>query len=74
MRIYSVTVPIAGHAIVEVEADSEEEAIEKAIGEVTREHLEGWEPLQQFNRGNVCYCPHPWEAEAEDLGEAEHPQ
>ena len=32
MHVWSVTVPIAGHAIKEVEAATEEEAIEKAVG------------------------------------------
>jgi len=29
------------------------------------EHLETWEALGWFHQGNVCYCPPPWEAEAE---------
>jgi hypothetical protein len=64
---YSVKIPIAGHAFVEVEADSEEEAIEKAIEEATISHVEEWEAIKQFNQGNVCYCPRPWVAEAECL-------
>jgi hypothetical protein len=70
-HVYSVTVPFAGHMVIEVEAESEEAAIEKAIEEVTSEHIEGWEPLEHFNQGNVCYCPQPWEAEAVDCGPAE---
>ena len=63
-RTYGVTLPIAGHAFVEVEAESEEAAIEAALNTVTSKHLESWEALEQFNEGNVCYCPSPWEAEA----------
>ena len=71
MKNWNVTVPVAGHAYVEVQAETEQEAIEKAIGEVEKEHVETWEPLEQFNRGNVCYCPHPWEATATDEGEVD---
>lgn len=68
---YEVTLPIAGHAFLTVEADSEEDAIEKAMEIVTIEMIEQWEPLEQFNTGNVCYCPQPWEAEAVATGEDE---
>jgi len=70
MKTYLVTVPVAGHATIEVEAESEDQAIEKAIDEVNIDHLESWESLRQFNTGNVCYCPQPWEAEAEEQEEA----
>ena len=69
MREYQVTVPIAGHAFITVNADSEEEAKEKAFAEITLDHIEEWEALEQFNRGNVCYCPSPWEIDVEDCGE-----
>jgi hypothetical protein len=65
MAIYNVVIPIAGHAHKAVEADSEDEAIEKAMGEVTIDDIEEWEALRRFNQGNVCYCPSPWEAKAE---------
>jgi hypothetical protein len=68
-KTYSVTLPIAGHAFLEVEASSEAEAIEKAMEVVTMDHIESWEALDQFNRGNVCYCPSPWEAEAQEVEE-----
>jgi hypothetical protein len=65
-KTWSVTVPIAGHAYITVEADTEEEAIDKAIGEVELDNIESWEAVSRFHQGNVCYCPHPWEAEAVD--------
>ena len=65
MPTYNVTIPIAGHAFKTVEADSEEEAIEKAMEEVSIDEIDEWGPLMRFNQGNVCYCPSPWEAEAE---------
>lgn len=70
-RIYSVTLPIAGHAYLEVEAESEEAAIDEALDKVTFDHIESWEALAQFHQGNVCYCPRPWEADAIDCGEVE---
>lgn len=71
MREYSIMVPIAGHAFVVVNAESEEEAKEKAFDTVSIEHIESWEALEQFNRGNVCYCPSPWEIQITDEGEVE---
>lgn len=65
MPQYNVTLPIAGHAYVSVEADNEESAIEAALEQVTLGHIEEWEALKRLNMGNVCYCPQPWEAEAE---------
>ena len=65
MKTWEVTVPIAGHAYITVEAESEEEAIEKAIDEVTLDEIDHWEALERFNQGNICFCPQPWEAEAE---------
>lgn len=64
MKTYEVTIPIAGHAFLTIEASSEREAIEKAMDEVTLKDVENWECLEQFNKGNVCYCPSPWKAEA----------
>lgn len=70
-RIFSVTIPIAGHAIVEVEATTEEEAIEAAFDQVELKDIDRWEALHRFSQGNVLYCPSPWEVEAEDVGEAQ---
>jgi len=71
MREYSVCIPIAGHAYVTVEAETEEEAKDIAFEKITIDNMEDWEPLEQFNRGNVCYCPSPWEIEVTDYGEVE---
>lgn len=69
MAIYSVLIPMAGHLVVEVTAENEAEAKEKAFEEATIDHLEEWEALSQFNKGNVCYCPSPWEVEAVKVGD-----
>lgn len=71
MRIYSVTLPITGVAYVDVEAESEEEAILKAFDECTIENIDLWEPLRRVNQGNICYAMQPWEATAQDEGEVE---
>ena len=68
MPLYNVTIPIAGHAFLQVEADNEDAAIEAAFAsdDLTIDAIGSWEPIEAFNAGNVCYCPHPWEAEAEE--------
>lgn len=65
-KTYSVTIPIAGHAFLTVEADSEEQAIEKAFEVVSLNDVEEWEALRKFNSGNVCHCPGPWEVDAQE--------
>lgn len=66
MKRYDVTIPIAGHAIVSVEAESEEDAIAKALDsdQLTITSIESWEALERFHQGNFCCCPSPWEAGA----------
>ncbi len=64
MKSYEVTIPIAGHAFITVDAVSAEDAIKKALEEVTIDDIHEWEPLERFNQGNFCYCPKPWNAEA----------
>ena len=70
-RSYQVTLPIAGHAFLTVEAESEERALEIAFEQVMKDDIQEWEALEAFHEGNICYCPHPWEAEVEDEGEVE---
>lgn len=69
MKTYEVTLPIAGHAYLTVEAETKEEALQKAFEMVTMDNIESWEALEQFNEGNFCYCPTPWEADAECVSE-----
>lgn len=64
MKTYDVMIPFAGHLSIQVEAKDEKDAIQVAMDEATLEHVESWEALEQFNQGNICYCPSPWEAEA----------
>lgn len=62
----NVTIPIAGHAYVEVEANNEKAAIEAALEKATLRDVEDWEPLERFNKGNICYCPQPWDAKVQE--------
>ena len=65
MAEYQVTLPIAGTAYMTVEADSREEAINKALEDVTKDDIESWEALRRLVQGSVCYAE-TWEAEAEE--------
>lgn len=71
MREYEITVPIAGHAIVTVLAENEQEARDAAFDQITNDSIESWEPLEAFNTGNVCHCPYPWEMDVIDNGPVE---
>ena len=65
MKSYAVTLPIAGHVSFTVMAENEKDAVKKALEmELPDDHSLSWETLEQFQEGNVCYCPSPWEAEA----------
>ena len=65
MATYSVTIPITGYIINEVSADSEEEAIDKAMDEsYTSEDIEMWQPMRRIVQGNILYADHN-EASAE---------
>lgn len=79
MKTYYVMIPMAGHVCLSVKAESEDEAKGRAFdvaGEALERMLqrdiesgaefENIELLDEFNRGNVCYCPSPWEVEAEE--------
>ena len=74
MATYGVKIPIAGHVYIEVEADNEDDAIDKAFDcNIETRMIEEWDTLRQVNKGNVCYFPKPWEPKAEivDDGESE---
>lgn len=72
MAKYYVTLPIAGSIVTYVEADSPEDAIDKAVGpdhEITEDELNQaeWEYMRQIVKGNVCYAsPSTAEAELDD--------
>lgn len=80
MKTYTVMIPMAGHVCLTVEAESKNDAKGKAFdvaGEALERMLKGddeqsgaefqnIELLDQFNQGNVCYCPSPWEVDVEE--------
>jgi hypothetical protein len=71
-KTYSVAVPISGVIYVEVEAEDEKDAIEKALDsdQLTQDNLERWEAHRHIVQGNVCYAVQ-WEAEAELIDDGE---
>lgn len=66
MKTYSVRIPITGIADLEVEAENEQAAIEKAMNEVKQEDITEWNPHEIIVQGNVFYG-HTNEAEAEEV-------
>lgn len=66
MKTYEVTLPIAGIAFMTVQANSEEEAIDIALGEVSQDDIEEWEAYRKISSGNVLYIRQN-EASAEAL-------
>lgn len=67
MPKYNVIVPIAGHIYVQVEASSEEEAIQKGMDEALTSQDIQYEIMEGgFVKGDVCYCPKPWKPMAEE--------
>lgn len=71
MKTWAVTIPMAGHAYLEVEAETEEDAFEQAMLNVSLDHVEGIEALMRVNSGNVCHFPSPWDAEARLISDDE---
>jgi len=57
LKEFCVSVPIAGYAVVVVDAESEDEAKKKALESVTLEDMESWEALEQIVEGNCFYGP-----------------
>lgn len=67
---YWVTVPVDCHVVVSVNADTEEEAMDKALKseisvDVTGADLEQFELIRSVNNGNCCHITH-WDIEAEE--------
>jgi hypothetical protein len=57
MATWTVCVPITGKAFVEVEADSEEEAIDAALNseDLTIDAIEEWMPTDRIVQGNFFF-------------------
>jgi hypothetical protein len=65
MPKFNVIIPIAGHIIMTVKANSKEEAIDKAMESATKKHIEEWE-YYEHREGNVNSFPSPYYPEAEE--------
>lgn len=52
---YAVTIPVTGRAYVEVEAISEEEAVELAKEEVPLDEITEWDVCETIVKGNI-FC------------------
>lgn len=70
MKEYCVTVPIMGAAFVTVQAETEEDAIQQALGVAGPDDVDAWEPLEYVVQGNVCYA-NPSKAYVESVSELE---
>lgn len=69
MKKYAVKVPIAGYVYKEVEANSEEEAMDIALNDGwCYDELDEMEMYDKINEGNVGYLRYD-EIEAEELKE-----
>lgn len=56
MAEYEVTLPISGYVYLTVEAESEDQAIRKALSEEVRpSEIEEWSTLEAVVTGNVWY-------------------
>ena len=55
MAAYTVTVPIVGVASIDVEANSEDEAIREAIDAVSFDNIDTWEAVRKIVSGNVFH-------------------
>ena len=57
MKLYTVKVPIVAVCYVDVEAESEKEAIQKALvsEDCTLKNVEEWEAFEKIIEGNVVY-------------------
>lgn len=58
MKKYYVEIPITGYVSVEVEANSKEEAIEKAweSPDLSLNNVVEWEAHERISKGNVSYA------------------
>ena len=56
MKTYSVILPITGVAYLEIEAETEAEALEKAFDNVTLKDVEEWEAHKRIVSGNVLHA------------------
>lgn len=71
MRLYAVSVPIAGFATVVVEADSPESARELALENLDEPEVT-WDFFETLCQGNVLYASRYNEIEVHEVDAEEH--
>jgi len=52
---YMVSIPITGVAVLEIEAENEEQAVDMAFEKVTIDDIEEWDAVGKIIQGNVFY-------------------
>jgi len=58
MKEYEVKLPIAGFAIVLVDAENEAEALNEALNyDITADDIEEWDIYERITEGNFFYGP-----------------
>ncbi len=60
MKRYTVKVPIVAVCYIDVEAENEKDAMDKAFEseDLKLENVEEWEPFEHITQGNVIYTYH----------------
>lgn len=66
MPTYYVTLPISGLVSVDIEADSQQDAIDKALAGLLPREPDQWEAHEYLVRGDVVYAS-PTQATAEEV-------
>lgn len=55
MKKYYVSIPITGKLLIEVDAESKDDAIKSAFEQADLKHLDEWETHMEVCKGNVFY-------------------
>jgi hypothetical protein len=68
MKTYEVTLPITGYINVQIEAEGEEDAIDRALlwVETSASGIYGrvWSAVRHIMKGGHCFAMEPWDAQA----------
>lgn len=57
MTLFSIRMPIVGVAEIEIDASDEEAAIQAAMDQISRFHIEEWEAVRSVCQGDIFYGP-----------------
>ena len=55
MKLFHIRMPIVGVAEIEIDASDEEAAIQAAMDQISRFHIEEWEAVRAVCQGNIFY-------------------